>query len=297
MELDMDSSDFFNHNLTIGFIGFGLIAGSIAKALKNVHPEYQIIATSRTLAPLNEALSDGAIDKIIPTLDHHFSQCDYIFLCTPVVTITSYFSKLKTIVKKNCIITDVGSVKTIIHEAAANCGLQQHFIGGHPMAGSEKSGYQYANASILKGATYVITPFDNTDKNKLTAYKMLVEQMQCNAIIMDYKQHDYCVASVSHLPHLISAALSKMVYENDDAENHMHMLAAGGFKDTTRIAASSPEMWEQICASNGTAISMLLKKYIHLLQEIEEHIHTDNSNNNEYIRQLFQIARDYRNTF
>ena len=165
------------------------------------------------------------------------------------------------------------------------------------MAGSEKSGYQHADASILKGAAYVITPFDNTDKNKLIAYKMLVEQMQCNAIIMDYKQHDYCVASVSHLPHLISAALSKLVCENDDADNHMHMLAAGGFKDTTRIAASSPEMWEQICASNGTAISMLLKKYIHLLQEIDEHICTDNPDNNEYIRQLFQIARDYRNTF
>lgn len=297
MELDMDSSDFFNHKLTIGFIGFGLIAGSIAKALKNAHPEYQIIATSRTLAPLNEALNDGAIDKIIPTLDHHFSQCDYIFLCTPVVTITSYFSKLKTIIKDDCIITDVGSVKTIIHEAAIDCGLKQHFIGGHPMAGSEKSGYQYADASILKGATYVITPFDSTDKNKLTAYKMLVEQMQSNVLIMDYKQHDYCVASVSHLPHLISAALSKMVYENDDVDNHMHMLAAGGFKDTTRIAASSPEMWEQICASNGTVISILLKKYIHLLQEIDKNISTNNSKDNEYIRQLFQIARDYRNTF
>lgn len=297
MELDMDSSDFFNHKLTIGFIGFGLIAGSIAKALKNAHPEYQIIATSRTLAPLNEALNDGTIDKIIPTLDHHFSQCDYIFLCTPVVTITSYFFKLKAIIKKDCIITDVGSVKTTIHEAAANCGLKQNFIGGHPMAGSEKSGYQYADASILKGATYVITPFDTTDKNKLSAYKTLVEQMQSNVIVMDYKQHDYCVASVSHLPHLISAALSKMVCENDDADKHMHMLAAGGFKDTTRIAASSPEMWEQICASNGTSISILLKKYIHLLQEIEEHISTDNPKDNEYIRQLFQIARDYRNTF
>ena len=136
MEPDMDSPDFFNHKLTIGFIGFGLIAGSIAKALKNIHPEYQIIATSRTLAPLNEALNDGTIDKIIPTLDHHFSQCDYIFLCTPVVTITSYFSKLKTIIKKDCIITDVGSVKTIIHDAAVDYGLKQHFIGGHPMAGS-----------------------------------------------------------------------------------------------------------------------------------------------------------------
>lgn len=293
----MDSSDFFNQKLTIGFIGFGLIAGSIAKALKKAQPEYQIIATSRTLDPLKEALNDGTIDKIVPSLDHHFNQCDYIFLCTPVVTITSYFSKLKNIIKKDCIITDVGSVKTIIHEAALDCGLKNHFIGGHPMAGSEKSGYQYADASILKGATYVITPFDTTDKDKLTSYQMLVKQMQANIMIMDYKEHDYCVAAVSHLPHLISAALSKMIYENDNADKHMHSLAAGGFKDTTRIAASSPEMWEQICASNGTAISELLQKYIHLLQEIEEHVHTNSPENNEYIRQLFQIAKDYRNTF
>ena len=185
----------------------------------------------------------------------------------------------------------------MIHEAALDCGLKNHFIGGHPMAGSEKSGYQYADASILKGATYVITPFDTTDKDKLTSYQMLVKQMQANIMIMDYKEHDYCVAAVSHLPHLISAALSKMIYENDNADKHMHSLAAGGFKDTTRIAASSPEMWEQICASNGTAISELLQKYIHLLQEIEEHVHTNSPENNEYIRQLFQIAKDYRNTF
>jgi len=293
----MDSSDFFNKKCTIGFIGFGLIGGSIAKALKKKHPEYKIIASSRTLQPLYDAVNDGVIDEIIPTLDMHFHQCDYIFLCTPVITITSYFEKLKEIIKKDCIITDVGSVKTSIHEAAVKYGLTHNFIGGHPMAGSEKSGYKYADASLLKNAVYVITPFASTEPNKLEAYKALVSDMQSKAIIMDYRQHDYCVACISHLPHLVSAALSKLVYENDDTEQHMHALAAGGFKDTTRIAASSPEMWEQICSANADAISLLLGKYIHLLQEIQAHLNTEKKNDTEYIKELFKIAGDYRNSF
>ena len=284
-------------NLTIGFLGLGLIGGSIAKSIRKYHPDYTLIGYNHNYETTVLAKKEQILDYAAKEVDASFQNCDIIYLCMPVSLNEDYLIKIKPYLKLGCILTDVGSVKGTIHRAVKNLSLEAYFIGGHPMAGSEKSGYQYADASILKGATYVITPFDTTDQNKLAAYKTLVEQMQSNVIVMDYKQHDYCVASVSHLPHLISAALSKLVCENDDADKHMHMLAAGGFKDTTRIAASSPEMWEQICASNGTAISTLLKKYIHLLQEIEEHINTDNSNNNEYIRQLFQIARDYRNTF
>ena len=144
----MTNCDFLN----IGFIGFGLIGGSIAKAIKAAHPEYHIIVESRSREPLIAALNDKIIDDICTCTDDNFSKCDYIFLCTPVITITKYMSALKPFIKPGCIITDVGSVKGNIHKAAHELGLDSCFIGGHPMAGSELSGYTNSSADILKDA-------------------------------------------------------------------------------------------------------------------------------------------------
>ena len=245
----MTNCDFLN----IGFIGFGLIGGSIAKAIKAAHPEYHIIVESRSREPLIAALNDKIIDDICTCTDDNFSKCDYIFLCTPVITITKYMSALKPFIKPGCIITDVGSVKGNIHKAAHELGLDSCFIGGHPMAGSELSGYANSSADILKDSKYVITPTADTSSESLESYVQLIKDMKAVPVIMDYKEHDYTVAAISHVPHLIAAGLTRTVKTNDDDEKHMHLLAAGGFRDTTRIAASSPEMWSQICNSNKDA--------------------------------------------
>lgn len=289
------------NNLTIGFIGFGLMAGSIAKAIKRVHPDYTIIATSRRSEPLNLAKTENVIDRHYENNDiNSYNECDFIFLCTPVVTITDYMAKLKNIIKPGCIITDIGSVKGAIHNASAALGLDDVFIGGHPMTGSEHSGYEYSNADMLCGARYVITPTALTKKSSLESYKQLITELGCKITIMDWRLHDRSVAGISHLPHLVSAALAKTVKDNDDEMNYMHTLAAGGFRDSTRIAASSPEMWGQICATNGPAICEMMDCYIELLKEIRNEIHdrTDNPDEIEqYITQLFTESRDYRNTF
>ena len=146
----------------VGFIGFGLIAGSLAHALKESGRDYHITATSRHLEPVKAAVADGIVDVAAPAVDETFAQCDIILLCTPVITITEYLTKLKAIASPDCIITDVGSVKTIIHEAADSLGLNDRFIGGHPMAGSEKTGYENSSSSIIKGARYIITPVSYT---------------------------------------------------------------------------------------------------------------------------------------
>ena len=278
----------------IGFIGFGLIGGSIAKAIRQFCPECHITATSRSLAPLETALADGVIDTVAEGVTDAFSDCDIIFICTPVVTITKYFSLLKPIIKPTCILTDVGSVKGTIHQAAANLGLEEYFIGGHPMAGSELSGYAHAYADLLAGAKYVITPSAKTSTERLDTYIQFVKDIKAVPIVMDYKTHDYCTAAISHVPHLASAALAKLVKDSDCKEAYMHLLAAGGFKDTTRIAASSPEMWEQICTSNPEAITHLLADYINLLTDIKEHISNGETHS---IYALFEEAGAYRNTF
>ena len=284
----------FMNKLNIGFIGFGLIGGSIAKAVKAVHPEYIITVTSRTLAPLELAKKEKIVDIIAPEPDSNFSDCDMIFLCTPVITITKYLKVLKKIKKPSCIITDVGSVKGYIHEAVNELGMQDCFIGGHPMAGSEKTGYKNSSKEILVNAKYVITPSENVKPEQIELYKSLIEEMKAIPVIMDYNLHDYTVAGISHLPHLASACLARLVMEADDKETHMHLLASTGFKDTTRIAASSPEMWEQICATNTQPITELLGKYIDLLTSVKTSLE---NNSPDAVRKLFSETKEYRETF
>lgn len=278
----------------IGFIGFGLIGGSIAKALKESYPNCHIVAASRSIEPLLKAKEENVIDVVSEGVTDIFSACDIIFICTPVITITKYMEQLKPVIKSNCIITDVGSVKGIVHRAAAKLDMEQYFIGGHPMAGSELSGYAHSYAGLLDNAIYVITTSEKTSQEHLDAYIQLVKDIKAVPIVMDYETHDYSAAAISHLPHLISAALTKLVKDSDCYEGYMHLLAAGGFKDTTRIAASSPEMWEQICASNSAAIISLLADYIGLLTEIKEQL---NRGNYTYVNELFNEAGKYRNTF
>ena len=178
----------------VGFIGFGLIAGSLAHALKESGRDYHITATSRHLEPVIAAVADDIVDVAAPAVDETFAQCDIILLCTPVITITEYLTKLKVIASPDCIITDVGSVKTIIHEAADSLGLNDRFIGGHPMAGSEKTGYENSGSSIIKGARYIITPTKETKPEKIELMKSLIrmriQEDACRSLYFDFP-HKY----------------------------------------------------------------------------------------------------------
>ena len=277
----------------VGFIGFGLIAGSLAHALKESGRDYHITATSRHLEPVIAAVADGIVDVAAPAVDETFAQCDIILLCTPVITITEYLTKLKVIASPDCIITDVGSVKTIIHEAADSLGLNDRFIGGHPMAGSEKTGYENSSSSIIKDARYIITPTKETKPEKIEFMKQFASDVGMRPIVMDYHVHDKSVAAISHVPHLLSTALVHVVSDNDDEEKHMQLLAAGCFRDMSRVAASSPEMWEQICLTNSSAISNILEQYIEMLETIKDNIDKKTPG---YVASLFEMSREYRNS-
>jgi prephenate dehydrogenase len=278
----------------IGFIGFGLIGGSIARAIKAKYPEYTITVTSRSLDALYIAQSEGVVDVVATSVNEDFSHCDYIFLCTPVITITQYLKAIKKVKNSTCIITDVGSVKEYIHNAVIEENLEDCFIGGHPMAGSEQTGYVNSSSTLVQNAKYVITPTAKTTPAQLKDFSDLIKDMGAIPIVMDYKQHDVTVAAISHMPHLLAATLTNFVQDHDDKDKHMHQLAAGGFKDMTRIASSSPEMWEQICSANANAISDTLTAYIDTLTQLRDQI---NNQQNGYITNLFNQSGSYRDTF
>ena len=282
------------NDLTFGFIGLGLIGGSVARHLKKLDRGYTLIAYNRSINSLNEAKKDGIIDIICTEINDEFGKCDYIFLCTPVEYNAIYLAKLKPIIKDTCLITDVGSVKTHIHNEVIRLGLESNFIGGHPMAGSEKTGIANAKRHLLENAYYIVTPTSKVPKESVEAYVELVRSLKALPLVLDYHEHDFVTGAISHLPHLIAAALVNLVHNEDTPSETMRMVAAGGFKDITRIASSSPEMWEQICMTNSENILKVLNDYIRNLEDIRGALEQKNGS---AIHTLFRESRDYRNSF
>ena len=280
-------------DLTFGFVGIGLIGGSVAKALRRVYPSCKIIVYNRGAKPRVLAINDGTANIALDTVDERFSECDYIFLCTPVERNVEYLTILKDIIKPTCIITDVGSVKTNIHEAVKALSLEDNFIGGHPMAGSEKTSYEHASDRLLENAYYAITPTEKVKQEYVKEYTEIVSDIGAIPVEISYKEHDRVVAAISHLPHLIASSLVNLVKHNDSNKEYMKTLAAGGFKDITRIASSSPEMWEQICMTNNTNISDMLQKYVDSLLEIKEDL---DQHKGQGIFDLISESRDYRDS-
>ena len=280
-------------DLTFGFVGIGLIGGSIAKALRRVYPSCKIIVFNRSAEPRVLAMNDGTANIAVGQVDNTFAQCDYIFLCTPVEQNEVYLQMLKEIIKEDCIITDVGSVKGNIHKAAKSLDIEANFIGGHPMAGSEKTSYEHSNDRLLENAYYAITPTGAVSKQRVDEFVQIVSDIGAIPITIDSKEHDKVVAAISHLPHLIASALVNLVKDNDSEAEYMKTIAAGGFKDITRIASSSPEMWEQICMTNTENISDMLQLYINSLCDIKNKLDTHNGS---AINTLIAKSRDYRDS-
>lgn len=281
-------------NITCGFIGLGLIGGSIAKALRAAYPQIRIIAYDRDKATLKLAEADGVINDSFPYIGSQFGTCDIIFLCAPVSNNDENLLELKQYLSPDTLLTDVGSVKTDIHEHIRAAGLESQFIGGHPMAGSERTGYLNSKALLLENAYYILTPTESVSPEKVELYRQLVLGMNAIPLILSCDQHDYITAAVSHVPHVVSASLVNLVKNSDSKEHLMRMIAAGGFKDITRISSSSAVMWQQICLTNRDNIVKLLDDYIAELEKIREQV---NEGKEQEIYDFFDSARIYRDTF
>lgn len=277
----------------IGFIGLGLIGGSIAKTIRRIYPQTTMIATAGHASTIAEAYADGTIqNKELPELSA-FADCDLIFLCCPVRKNVEYLHALKPLLSEHCMLTDVGSVKSDIHKEIIELDLESHFIGGHPMTGSEKTGYSSATSYLLENAYYVITPSARTSPETLNQFQAYIASLGALTIILDYEAHDHATASISHLPHVIAASLVNLIAGIDDENETMKTIAAGGFKDITRIASSSPVMWQNICLSNKEQIISLIDAFTHQLSLAKELIFNEDG---EQIYHFFETAKDYRDS-
>ena len=281
------------NTVKIGFIGLGLIGGSIAKAVRRYYPDYEILAFDKNRETLALAVQEGVIDTACSYIDENFSGCRYLFLCAPVSCNTAYLSQLKDLIGSSCVLTDAGSVKTSIHEEIIALGMEENFIGGHPMAGSEKSGFVNSKAHLIENAYYILTPSARVSEEKVRAYREFVTSLKALPVILDYREHDYITGTISHLPHIIASTLVNYVRDTDTKDELMKALAAGGFKDITRIASSSPVMWQQICLKNSANISRILDGYISALKNARDAVC---SGSEDALYSLFESSRDYRNS-
>lgn len=277
----------------IGFIGLGLIGGAIAKTIHRIYPEITLIAYDIDTASLSLAMEEKVIAKSYDTISRDFASCRYIFLCAPVQKNAEFLAKLSTFASETCIITDVGSVKSSIHQDIAGTEMEPYFIGGHPMAGSEKSGYANATSYLLENAYYILTPTSHTNPKLVSDFQEFIRSLGAIPLILDYEKHDYATAAISHLPHILAATLVNLIQHLDDPQETMKTIAAGGFRDITRIASSSPVMWQQICLTNREQILKLLDSFIEAMEHIREKVSLQKETE---LFDFFQNARDYRDS-
>ncbi len=271
--------------MTVGIIGLGLIGGSVARALKK-NTDHKIIAMNRSEASVKLAYKEGVIDEYTLGDLSAFSECDVIFICTSVDKIVRFAELLKEHIKKDCLITDVGSTKSGIVKAMKDVPV--NFLGAHPMAGSEKSGYTASNEHLLENAYYIITPTSKNTDEQINKLKELITSMGAIPIILDCEHHDACVAAISHLPHIVASVLVNTVAQNDK-RNDMRILAAGGFKDITRIASSSGEVWSSICDENREEILKILSQFSRNIEIVYDRL-----KNGRSLAPMFNDAKQYR---
>lgn len=274
-------------------IGLGLIGGSLAKALRERLEIRDITAVTRNSASIDLALKDGFIERGFTEVNEYVWDSDMVFICTPINCTRKYIDALAAKVKPGCIITDVGSTKGEIIDYVNSMDSPPCFVGGHPMAGTEKAGYTASFSHLFENAYYILTPCKSTTEYAITSMKAIIMGIGGIPLIMDAHEHDAITARISHVPHIIASALVNMIKNMDEGDGRMQMLAAGGFRDITRIASSSPEIWESIVLSNKLQVEKILEAYINILENFRKIL--KNGKNRE-IYSFFDSAKNYRNS-
>lgn len=245
--------------------GPGLIGGSVAMALRSRAPGMRISAWGRRREQLDELLCSGLADTATTDPAEAVRDCDIVVLCTPVGTMPDLASALAPALAPGAVVTDAGSVKGCV-VAKLTPILGDRFVGGHPMAGSERSGLAAARADLFQGAACIVTPSTESSASALETTCSFWSLLGCAVTRMDAAEHDRLVARLSHLPHALAFALMNLVIDTlpDKAQD----LAGGSFRDATRVAASDPALWTGILTENRTEVAAALREMSRLLKSM-----------------------------
>jgi prephenate dehydrogenase len=280
----------------VALLGTGLIGGSLGLALRRLDDVDEIVAYDQNPQASALAVRRGAADRAASTPAEAVDAADLVFVATPVRSIPQIVAEAASAMKPGAIVTDVGSTKSRVVvevEDALVDGLIEGvtFIGGHPMAGTEEEGIEAAEAGLFDGCWWILTPTKRVDAAAYRSLHALLARLGAQVMALDPERHDDLLAIVSHLPHLTATALMNLAAERGEEHAGLLSLAAGGFRDVTRVAASNPDIWLDICSENSDAIAGVLEEFAGRLLRLGELVR---GGEREDLRRGFVAAREAR---
>ena len=279
----------------ITLVGVGLLGGSLGLAVKERRLASRVVGYVRRNASIAECEKFGAVDKADTDLWRAVEQADLVVLCTPIAQMVELTTKMLPALKPGCIVTDVGSVKaSVVSELEPLiASAKAHFIGSHPMAGAEKMGVAAARANLFEGAICAVTPTSQSSPKMVARLEELWQSVGGQPLRLSPELHDDLVSRSSHLPHVVAAELANYVLSPVHPKEQ-GMLCANGFRDTTRIASGSPEMWRDISLSNRKNLARVLGVFIEDLQEFQLALENEDV---KAIEEFFNKAKERRDAW
>ncbi len=254
----------------LAIIGVGLIGGSLALALKEAGAVGEVVGCGRGKPNLEKAIELGVIDRYSRDPADAVKDADVVFLATPVKTLATVTREMLPGLKPGAILTDGGSVKGEVARSIEPLLPERiHFVAGHPIAGTEKSGAEAAFATLYQGKRCILTPTEKTDPEALELVAQMWRLAGSNVESMSLEKHDKILAAISHLPHMVAYSLVNAVGSYDHYEENILEYSAGGFRDFTRIASSDPTMWRDIAETNREALLEMMEQFETFFAELK----------------------------
>ncbi len=266
-----DEAHFPGHFGTVAIVGVGLIGGSLGMALKGRRLAHRVIGIGRSAERLDKAVALGAIDAGTTEMARGVAEADVVVLCTTVGHIVETLPDVLEAVRPGAVVSDVGSTKGTIARRAAGVSF---FVGGHPMAGSEQAGVEAATPLLFEEATWAVTPTEETDPGALWTVERLAREVGATTLTLTPDAHDAMLAVTSHLPHVLASSLMRQAAATQGVHPQTQRLTAGSFADGTRVAASPPAIWRDVCLTNREALLTALRGFRAELDELEEAVRT-----------------------
>jgi len=279
----------------LAIIGVGLIGGSLAQALREADAVGEVVGCGRGKANLEKALELGVIDRYTHDIGEAVDGADMIFVAVPLGAMKATFQAMRGHLSPNAIITDGGSAKgSVVSDATEAFGeLLPGFVPGHPIAGTERSGVEAAFPTLYQNRRVILTPLDTTAPEALARVDAMWRLCGAEVTQMGVEHHDEVLAATSHLPHMLAFSLVDTLAQMDE-NSEIFRYAAGGFRDFTRIASSSPVMWRDICLANRDALGGMLE---HFAAELTRLSDTLREGDGERLLEIFERAKSARDRF
>jgi len=279
----------------IAVLGLGLIGGSLALALRHAGVAEQIAGYDANPDTIRRAKERGIVTHVCTTAEEAVQGAELVILATPILAMPALLKSIAPALKPGTLVTDTASTKVQVVEWATTL-LPNNivFVGGHPMAGRERSGIDAADAGLFEGCTYCLTPTIETPSDAVARMSEVVTRLLAHPLLLDAQEHDRLVAGISHLPFVLSSALVRMLGQ-DERWSHMAALAASGYRDMSRLAAGSPTMYRDICWTNKEAIVDWIDSLVMELANLRSRIASGDDTLEHYFAQAKHIRDGVHN--